>query len=335
MYILRTAFALGTILLFATLTRAATAPEQYFPARPDPFVGNYVGRWSAEEEIDPDIAAQVMALGNDRYRIRLVSKLDMRAPVLADIEAERKGDTVAFANDRYAGEIRDGRITGGRTSGSVTFSMQLTELQSGSLGMAPPENAVVLFDGTDLSAWADPSRWDVVDGGIMQVRPSAGDLKTARTFKDVYLHLEFRLPHMPAQRGQARGNSGVFFQENYEVQILDSFSLEGYYDECGAIYKVAGPMVNACRPPLQWQTYDITYRAPRFDAQGNVTEYPRMTVYHNGILIHNDQEMRWVTGWKEEDRKMPHPTEAGPIRLQDHGNYIQFRNIWAVDLSNE
>lgn len=325
-------FTTLTILCASPLTLAATTAADVFPEQGDPFVGNYVGRWSEEEEIDPDITAQIMALGDDRYRIRLAAKIDMRAPVKADIEAESKGGVIQFDNGHYRGEIRNGRITGARGSGKATFSMQRQELVSGSLGAKAPAHATVLFDGTDLSKWDKPESWDIVDG-VMQVRPGTGDLRTVQKFKDAYLHIEFRLPHMPKQRGQARGNSGVFLQENYEVQMLDSFSLEGYYDECGGIYKVAGPKVNACRPPLQWQTYDITYRAPRFDAAGNVTENPRLTVYHNGVLIHNDQEIWWITGWKEEDRKAPHESEPRSIRLQDHGNYIQFRNIWIIDMN--
>jgi len=139
---------------------------------------------------------------------------------------------------------------------------------------------------------------------------------------------------MPSARGQQRGNSGVFFQSTYEVQILDSYGLEGYYNECGALYKVAAPKVNACAPPLQWQTYDIIYRAPRHDANGKLVEFPRMTVRHNGVLIHNDQEMPWRTDWKEEGRLKPAPTEPGNIKMQAHGNYVQFRNIWAVDLAD-
>ncbi len=127
----------------------------------------------------------------------------------------------------------------------------------------------------------------------------------------------------------------MFLQDTYEVQILDSFGLEGYCNECGALYKVAAPMVNACRPPLDWQAYDIEYRAPRFDGAGNLSANPVMTVRHNGVLIHNAQEMPWLTGWKEKDRLKPPPGEALPIRLQSHHNYMQFRNIWLVELPQE
>lgn len=117
--------------------------------------------------------------------------------------------------------------------------------------------------------------------------------------------------------------------------MLDSFGLEGYYNECGGLYKVAAPLVNACLPPLEWQTYDITYRAPRYDDAGKLVENPRITVYQNGVLIQKDTEIPWITAWKEVERLAPPPKDAGPIKLQGHGNYVQYRNIWVVDMGGK
>jgi len=171
-------------------------------------------------------------------------------------------------------------------------------------------------------------RWKLVDGA-MEITPGSGSIITKRKFKDYKLHLEFRLSFMPEARGQSRCNSGVYMQGRYEVQILDSFGiLKSRNDECGGVYGIGAPRVIMCAPPLQWQSYDITFQAPRFDAAGNKVESAQLSVVHNGVAIH-------------ENLKVPEPTtlaldknvkEPGGIYLQDHGNLVQFRNIWLVEL---
>ena len=134
---------------------------------------------------------------------------------------------------------------------------------------------------------------------------------------------------MPNAKGQARGNSGVYNQGRYEVQVLDSYGLSGEDNECGGIYKVARPLVNMCAPPMQWQSYDITFRGPRIDKQGKLIENVRITVIHNGVLIHDKLEIPGTTGGASDmDLHLP-----GPLKLQDHGNLIQYRNIWLVEIS--
>jgi hypothetical protein len=169
-------------------------------------------------------------------------------------------------------------------------------------------------------------KWRLVDGA-MEVKPGSGSVATRRTFKDFKLHIEFRTPFMPEARGQGRGNSGVYLQNRYEVQVLDSYGLEPKDNECGGIYQVGVPLVNMCYPPLEWQTYDVTFQAPRFDGSGNQQSDAVVTVLHNGVMIH-------------DQRKIPHPTggaldsnvsEPGGVYLQDHGNMVQFRNIWLVE----
>jgi hypothetical protein len=146
-------------------------------------------------------------------------------------------------------------------------------------------------------------------------------------FTDFELHVEFRTPFMPTATGQKRGNSGVYLQGRYEVQVLDSYGLEGLDDECGGIYKVAAPLVNMCAPPLQWQTYDITFHAPRFDEDSNKTENARLTVLHNGVKIHNNLEVPGPTGGPLDQNVY----EPGGIFLQEHGNRVQYRNIWVLE----
>lgn len=323
----------AAFVLFALPACSDIGHEKYYPAEADAFMGNWYGRWNEEEDVDPDVAAQVIPLGGDEYRIIIKAKLDMRSPPKVDVTAKASRGRLRFDDHGYFGEIDGDRFTGGRGS-KARFAMRRVDMASPTLGVPAPEGADVLFDGTDLSAWQG-GEWYVLDGGVMMVKPGTGDVHSKKSYRDVRMHVEFRTPLMPRAHGQQRGNSGVFLQDTYEVQVLDSFGLEGYYDECGALYKVSAPKVNACRPPLQWQTYDITYHAPRYDDAGELVQDPHMTVYHNGVLIQKDQPMPWITGWKEEDRLAPPPKDPGPIKLQDHGNYVQYRNIWVLPLQPE
>lgn len=321
--------AMFTLLSFSCAAVARDV-DTFFPENTDPFMGNWTGRWSADEDVDPDIAAQVIARGRNRYEIRIVSKLFMRCPPLAQFETVAKGNTISFNESGIKGKIEGDVFSGVR--GKKTFEMRRYVHAPPTLGAQPPEGALVLFDGSNFDQWEGTEGWEITEDGAAMVTPKGKYLISKGQFKDVKLHVEFMLPYMPMATGQQRGNSGVFLQDKYEVQVLDSFGLEGYYDQCGALYKVSAPKVNACLPPLVWQTYDIEYRAPIFDEAGNVTAYPRMTIYHNGALIHDNQEMPQVTDWKEKDRLAPPPRDAGPIKLQGHNNYVKFRNIWLVDM---
>ena len=196
--------------------------------------------------------------------------------------------------------------------------------------LAPPSTAVVLFNGKDLSNWTqrngDAAIWEVVDG-VMTA--GGGDIMTQERFTDFMLHLEFMTPNMPEATGQAKGNSGVFLQGRYEIQVLDSYGIEvpGKGD-CGAIYNQFAPLVNACKPPLEWQTYDAIFRAARVDPAGQVKENARVTLLQNGIVIQNNTQLLGVTGGSaNEDVGAP-----GPLLLQDHGNPVQYRNIWVAPL---
>jgi hypothetical protein len=198
------------------------------------------------------------------------------------------------------------------------------------LGAKPPEGAVVLFDGKSLDGWVkldgkSPAAWPVEDG-IMTVAPRQGSIMTKKTLGDVMLHLEFNVPYMPQAKGQARGNSGVYLTGSHELQVLDSYGLKPQDNDCGAIYKQVVPLVNACKPPLQWQTYDVTFHKARVEG-GKVVKKARITVVQNGLKIIDDAEISPTpggVGTKEGD--------DGPLMLQDHGNLVQFRNIWAKPL---
>lgn len=198
----------------------------------------------------------------------------------------------------------------------------------------PPPGAIVLLDGS-LEGWkaSDGSSptWELLDGGAVEVRPGGGGIKTERQFDGHYrLHVEFRVPYLPEKRGQARGNSGVYNQGRYEVQVLDSYGLVSADNDCGGIYEVAKPLVNACKAPTIWQSYDIDFRAPRFDG-GMKVEPARITVLHNGVLIHKDVEIgvdNTRAGLGGD------PATPGPLHLQDHGDPVQFRNIWLLPLDD-
>ncbi len=201
-----------------------------------------------------------------------------------------------------------------------------------SLGQQPPENAIVLFDGEDLADWSllngdAPSTWSVDDGAMVVGK---GNIRTIDQFEDFQLHVEFWLPYMPDARGQARSNSGVYLLGRYEVQVLDSYGLEDLQsNDCGAIYKQATPPFNVCKPPETWQTYDITFRKARLAEDGSVAEKARITVLHNGIKTIDDLEVSPTPGGIGTEEGV-----AGPILLQDHGNPVQFRNIWLVPLDD-
>ena len=168
------------------------------------------------------------------------------------------------------------------------------------------------------------SAWN---GGHMDERNLlAAGIKSKQSFGDFTLHVEFLLPFKPAARGQGRGNSGVYLQDRYEVQVLDSFGLKGLNNECGGIYTKAAPSVNMCFPPLTWQTYDIDFTAARFDADGKKTKNAIATVKHNGVLIHDQFEITGPTGGGAPEKPTP-----GPIQLQGHGNPVFYRNIWIVE----
>jgi len=199
------------------------------------------------------------------------------------------------------------------------------------LQASPPSNAVILFNGSDVSNWTkrdgSPAGWKVEDG-LLQVVPRTGDVVSAARFGDHFLHLEFRCPDMPEATGQAKGNSGVYLQGRYEIQVLDSYgwAVPGLGD-CGAVYNQHAPLVNACKPALEWQTYDIAFRAPRV-ADGEVVEPVRLTVLHNGLVIHNNVQLPGVTGGAMDENV----GEPGPLLLQDHGDLVCYRNVWTVEL---
>jgi hypothetical protein len=202
--------------------------------------------------------------------------------------------------------------------------------------MTPPSDAIVLFDGKDLSKWKGTNgeaKWDVKDG-VFTVKKGTGDIETKQTFEDFQLHIEWRVPADISGTSQGRGNSGVFMQGIYELQVLDNYNNRTYANgQAGSIYKQKPPLVNAMRKPGEWNVYDVIFTAPRFKEDGSVFSPARITVLHNGVLIQNNYDLKGDTPYIGLPKYTAHG--KGPIKLQDHGDPskpLSFRNIWIREL---
>ncbi len=209
------------------------------------------------------------------------------------------------------------------TEDGKQLQLKKTERKSPTLGAKPPKDAIILFDGTNTSEWTG-GRLDSKTGWLSTERQ---DIRTKRKFSNYTVHVEFLVPYLPTARDQGRGNSGFYQVDMYEVQILDSFGLEGKNNECGGIYSFKDSAVNACLPPLTWQTYDIDFTNAVRDESGKKVKNARITAKLNGITIHDDYEIPGKTGGA---RNEPEGT-PGPLQFQGHGNILQFRNVWIVE----
>lgn len=198
-----------------------------------------------------------------------------------------------------------------------------------------PSDAIVLFDGKNSSAWTQVNGKDFnwkTDSGFMMVNPGTGDIKTKQGFGSCQLHIEWRTPFLVKGESQGRGNSGIFLMSRYELQVLDNYDNRTYSNgQAGSIYKQRMPLVNACRPPGEWQSYDVIFTAPQFNTDSTVKSAARITVLHNGILVQNNIELWGSTAYIGTPKYVMHSGKE-PIVLQDHGNLVSFRNIWVREL---
>ncbi|MBI3862564.1 MAG: DUF1080 domain-containing protein [Planctomycetia bacterium] len=286
--------------------------------------GEYAGDIQTDGE-GRKLGVQVIARGNGKFTaVGYVGGLPgdgWQGPKKYESEGTSSNGVTTFGVVEIAGAtIKDGLFTITTVGGKVMGKLNKVSRQSPSLGAKPPSGAIVLFDGGSVNEW-DGAR--LTSDGLLI--PQATSKKK---FQSGTLHLEFRTPYMPQDAGQGRGNSGCYLQGRYEVQILDSFGLEGKDNECGGIYSVKNPALNMCFPPLVWQTYDIDFTAAKYDDAGALTKNARITVRHNGVAVHDDVELpnRKTTAAPVEVGRDP-----GPIYLQDHGNPVRFRNIWFVE----
>ncbi|VTR98857.1 3-keto-disaccharide hydrolase [Tuwongella immobilis] len=231
-----------------------------------------------------------------------------------------------------------GLLWGSYSLGMAT--MQVREYKSGIVwpepvvvtpgeGTAPPSDAIVLFDGKDLSKFNGGPLWEIKDGYAIAKKTA---LVTKDKFGSCQLHVEFATPEKVEGSGQGRGNSGIYLMNRYEIQILDSYENTTYFDgQCGSVYKQQPPLVNVCRKPGEWQSYDIIFNAPEFDSKGQVTKPAVVTVLQNGVVVQNHFELKGGTFYDRPAAYIPHGPKE-PLQIQFHGNPIRFRNIWLREL---
>lgn len=324
---------LATIFVFAIFTICTMSFAQDHKTFVDPdktdtdfqFQGEYSGDLTHDGN-SSKVGLQIIALGNGKFSaVCFIGGLpgdggDRENREVIDVEGiydEHSKSVIFKGTKRGDAVIKDGVLTASSADGKQLGQLKKVQRKSKTLGQRPPAGAIVLFDGKNADQWENGQ---VTDDGLLKEGTTS-----KQKFGSHKIHIEFRLPYMPTAIGQQRGNSGIYVQGRYEVQMLDSFGLEGKNNECGGIYSVADPELNMCYPPLSWQTYDIEFTAAKFDAQNNVTNNARMTVYHNGVKIHDDVELpsRVTTAAPE-----PFGAGPGPVYLQDHGNDVRYRNIW-------
>ena len=315
--------AIAALVLLASPLLAAEKPAAFVPAKADPLIGD----WRA----DAGPVAQVFMTPEGSYQVNLLRAFDVDDKPIAVLKGTRAGDAITISGDGWTGSVDASHLIA--TKGGERVELKHVTRTSPTLAAAPPAGAIVLFDGSNLDAWAKKAGkswltedglapWKIVDDRAVEVVPGADSIISKKKFGDHRLHLEFRTLGTPT-------NSGVYLQTRYEVNVSETYGqLEG--GGTGALANCTDgirPRVRASLPPLAWQTLDIDFRAPRFDASGKKTDNARASVSLNGVKIYEDQELnppRGAAGRLGE-------AATGPIMLQEHGAPLQFRNIWVVE----
>lgn len=319
---MKTTLLLAALLPLASIHAADPPGKPYKLVSIDPakvdadyaIQGEYSGTLEGKK-----VGVQVVALGGGKFDAVLYrgglpgdgwsgdkTQMDRGNAVTAD-------GRVQLTLNAQLGTLGGGKLTLGNDT------LERVVRTSPTMGAKPPEGAIVLFDGTSADAWEG--------SGMSEDKLLKEGQNSKQKFQSYSIHLEFLLAYKPDARGQERGNSGFYSQSRYEVQVLDSFGLEGRDNECGGIYSIKAPDLNMCLPPLQWQTYDIDFTAAQFDAEGKKKAHAKITVKHNGVLIHKDVELPKAT----TAAPLPEGPEPGPLHLQNHGNPVRYRNIWIVE----
>jgi hypothetical protein len=331
------------ILLLAIQLYAQNTERQGFEETSKyPLIGDWKGQWinpkRGHEVAHSNIAAQINIIDGNRYMVHILPELYNRATLYLDVEMNEENQQLIYDKDGWSFNFSGDSCTGyGNLNGDkIWFKMSKSYLVSPTLGMTAPSNAIELLSDSGLNHWKqdhgkEKVAWKMNDGVLETVSVSwnngenrkngiGGSIRTKQEFGDMQFHMEFRYPVEPGRTGQNRGNSGLIFHGLGigEIQILNSYALQGYWDDAGSIYKVHPARVNAAGPPLYWQTYDVDLTLPRFNADGIKLSEANMTVRLNGIIIHNQQEI------KTNARKVI-------IGLQDHINCLQYRNIWVLE----
>lgn len=314
------------IPLLAAAARKTEKPANFIPAVDDPVMGDWAGSASGG-------VAQVLPLGDGKYQATLLKQFDTENNLTAVLQGTRAGDTINFQGNGWTGAIDHGQFTCGK--GDERLDLHHITRTSPTVNAPPPTGAIVLFDGHNLDAWSKknakqwltedgPAKWKLLDGGVAEVVPETDCIITHRKFGDCKVHVEFRTLGYPS-------NSGVFLETRYEVNINETYgrpdsSPNAGFDNCTDLK----PRVRPCFPPLAWQTFDIDFRAPRFDSAGKRIAKARATVLFNGVKVWDDQELEIPHGAASRLGEAP----TGPLMLQEHGMPVQFRNIWLLETTH-
>jgi hypothetical protein len=320
---------LAALPLFAADEPAAPArktekPVNFIPAKPDPSVGDWQGNKG-------EYVAQVFTTADGKYGANLLNAFDTESNLVASLQGTSAGGGLTFSGDGWAGSIKDSHFAIAKDD--KKFDLQHITRTSPTMGAKAPTGAIVLFDGSNLDAWAKkngkswlvedgPAKWKLVGDGAMEVVPDTDCIITHQKFGDCHVHVEFRTLGIPS-------NSGVFLEDRYEVNINETYGRtsgtpNGGFDNCTDNIE---PRIRPCFPPLAWQTFDIDFRAPEFDAAGKKTANATATVIFNGVKIYDKQQLDLPHGAAARLGEAP----TGPLMLQEHGMPVQFRNIWLVE----
>jgi hypothetical protein len=317
---------LGVLLALClfTCTACARTPEITDPAEAakDPdfkIQGEYLGEgtWSGSENVKA--GAQVIALGNGEFTV-VVTKGGLpgegwrRNDATFSLSGKREDAATTLSGKDFSGKIDGEAMTIAGAEGKTKLELKRTVRHSATEDAKPAEGAVALFDGTTAENFRH--------GVLLPNKNLLSEATSKQGFSDYTLHVEFRLSYMPQARGQARSNSGVYLHDCYEIQVLDSFGLEGMDNECGGFYQLRKPDVNMCYPPLTWQTYDVEFVAPKY-AEGKKVADARVEVRHNGVVIHPKFALAHATPGRQTEGPAPRP-----FYLQGHGNKVEYRNVW-------
>lgn len=316
-------FAMGDLKADVTPLPQAPLP----PLIPDEMKDAAMGEYQTAGQ--NGVLARIIPEGDNNYRAVVYAPNADGTTGRVELTGKWENNQIAFSGNDWTGTWNADKLKLSNAGKDWEFARH--NRTSPTLGQRPPQGAVVLLpyvpdQPTNLNEWQN-TNWLLMNDGSMRV--NNGDNRTKREFGDFKLHIEWMAPLMPKDRGQGRGNSGVYLQERYEVQVLDSFGLDSKDNDAGGIYQVSKPKVNASLPPGVWQTYDITFRAPRFNADGTLAKPANATVVHNGITIHENLDIPKPTGGGAEGN-----VAKGVFKLQDHGNPVRFRNIWVQELKN-
>jgi hypothetical protein len=316
----------AAVLLGPSLPLSAAPAKDNHPVYTDPASAGSdfatQGEYITDSAAKGAYGAQVIALGDGNFEVVLLAGGLPGAgwDGKGRTELKAKGDGTSITIDPaggFSGSIGDGKLSL-KSSDGAAINLTKTERKSPRAEAKPPEGATVLFDGTNADAF---------EGGKMDERHLLEQgARTKKKYQDFVLHAEFLLPFKPFGRDQDRGNSGIYIQDRYEVQILDTFGHPSEFNGIGSMYRQKAPLVNMCFPPLQWQTYDIDFQAPKFDAEGKKTQNAIITVILNGVTVQDHYEITAKTGAGKPEGPQP-----GPIYFQDHHNPVVFRNIWIVE----